>query len=112
MVCHPVPHPLLPSVSPVRIRPVHGRLAGPGWRGRATCAAADRNHHHQCDAEPLAKPPPQGIAYLGFSATALALDGSMGQSGDFVPWDLRQTLLLLLQVLQTCGKGDKGRGDL
>lgn len=98
LVCHPLPHPLLPGVSPDRIWPVHGRLAGPGGRGRAPRGAAHCGHHHQCDAEPLAGPPAQGVALLGLPATPLALNGTVGRRGDLVPDGLQQALLLLLQM--------------
>lgn len=83
-----------------RVWPVRGRLGRDGQRRRAHRRSGYRRDRHQSDAVSLAALPAQGAAQLGLSAPAAALAGTVGRRGDFHIQLLRQTLLLLLQVLQ------------
>lgn len=103
-----VPRPVLLDYASVCIRPVAGRLAGPGRRRRAHRCVDYLRDHRQRDAVTLPPLPAQVSPQLGLFAPAPALHGSLGQHGDRgVPQTLLRLLLQMLQV-QRCRRGRKG----
>lgn len=91
---------MFPDYPSGRVWPIRGRLDSDG-RGRRAHRRSDYHRdHNQRDAVSLATLPAPGAAQLGLSAPATAITGAVGRRGDVRVQLLRQTLLLLLQVLQ------------
>lgn len=91
---------MLPGHPSGRVWPLHGRLDRHGQRLRAHSRADYLCDRRQRDAISLPTLLARGAAQLGLLAPAAALAGTLGCGGDFHAQLLRQTLLLLLQVLQ------------
>lgn len=102
---------MFPGYPSGRVWPVRGWLDRDGQRRRAHCCSDYLCDRRQCDAVSLASLPAQVVAQLGLSAPAAALTGTLGRRGDFHIQLLRQTLLLLLQVLQLLPTQRRGNSE-
>lgn len=99
MVCRPLHHQLLLRHPTVHLWPVAGRLAGPGWGGRAHRGVNHLGYCGECAADTLAPEAAAVPALLGLSPT---LDALLGALGPRCLLDA-EPLLLLLQVLSEKG---------
>lgn len=105
LVCRPLSLPVLPGFPSDCIWPVAGWLEGSGRRWRADHCISYLCDHCQFDAVSLPTLLAQIPAQLELFAPAPALHGTLGHCSDRDFGLLRQTLLLLLQMLQLLQTG-------